>query len=258
MTKIMYGTVSALALMLAATGIASARDDHDKNTAQTSISFAGSEAFVGFNGAFGVGVFGSNTINWNSFGQAKGAFNVAQTESVNSSVAQSMAIAAVVNSPDYSDTAPNKDTTQTALAGAGGGQAVIGNIAAFTLTTGENDIENNAFGQSAGAFQVLQNHSINSAVQQDMAIAAVVNKDNDDDAFNFGSELALASSQLSAAVAWNHVGVSGLGDFCNTNLITNNAFGQARGAYNVLQNASINSSVQQSMAIGVISNTETR
>jgi hypothetical protein len=255
MKKVMYGTVSALALMLAATGIANAKYERDRTKDQVAIAFAGSDAFVGFNCAYATAVFGDNEIDRNAFGQAKGAFNVGQNESVNSAVAQSMAVAAVINSPDSSDTAPS-GANQLALAGAGGHQAVIGNSATWTLATSHNEIEDNAFGQSAGAFQVLQNHSINSAVQQDMAVAAIVNNDQDSDSNNFANEASLASSQLSAAVAWNHVGISAVGSFRNTNSLTDNAFGQAKGAYNVLQNASINSSVQQSMAIGAIVNNQ--
>jgi hypothetical protein len=42
--------------------------------------------------------------------------------------------------------------------------------------------------------------------------------------------------------------------FSNTNTITDHAFEHATGAFNILQNASINSSVQQGMAIGAVVN----
>lgn len=248
MKKVVYGTVSALALMLAATGAQA--DD-----LQAALGVSAATSSVQGNAGVFTAIFGDNEIDNNAFGQAKGAFNVGQNESINSSVQQSMAVAAIINTDSSDTVVGNGETNQLGLAVSVGSTKVNGNAALLDLVTGHNEIENNAFGQSAGAFQVLQNHSLNSAVQQTMAIGAVINNDGDRDASTFDSSASVAVSVLNGAVTNNLTAVAANGTiFSNTNSITNNAFGQARGAYNVLQNNSINSSVQQGMAIGAVVN----
>ena len=248
MKKVVYGTVSALALMLAATGAQA--DD-----LQAALGVSATSNNVQGNAAALTASFGDNEIDRNAFGQAKGAFNVGQNESINSAVQQSMAIAAIINSPDASDTVVGGgETNQVGLAVSLGRSSVTGNAAALDLVTGHNELENNAFGQSAGAFQVLQNHSLNSGVSQSMAIGAVLTNDRDHDSTPFDSSVSVAVSALSASVTGNAAVAAATGTFTNTNSITNNAFGQARGAYNVLQNSSINSAVQQGMSIGAVVN----
>jgi hypothetical protein len=249
MKKLVYGTVSALALMLAATGAQA--DD-----VQAALGVSATSTTVTGNAGLFTATIGDNEIDQNAFGQAKGAFNVGQNSSINSAVQQSMAIAAIINSPDSSDTVVgNGETNQLGLAVSLGSSHVSGNAATIDLVTGHNEIENNAFGQSAGAFNVLQNHSLNSGVSQSMAIGAVINNDKDHDSTPFDSSVSVAVSALSGTVSGNLAAVAASGTlFSNTNSITNNAFGQARGAYNVLQNNSINSSVQQGLAIGAVVN----
>jgi hypothetical protein len=248
MKKVVYGTVSALALMLAVTGVAKADD------VQAALGVSATSNSVTGNAAALTATFGDNEIDLNAFGQAKGAFNVGQNESINSSVQQSMAIAAIINTDSSDTVVGNGETNELGLAVSIGRSNVSGNAAVLDLVTGHNELENNAFGQSAGAFQVLQNHSLNSGVSQSMAIGAVLNNDRDHDASAFDSSASVAVSALSSTVSGNAALATATGTFSNTNSITNNAFGQARGAYNVLQNSSINSSVQQGMAIGAVVN----
>ena len=249
MKQVVYGTVSALALMLAVTGAAKADD------LQAALGVSATSNDVSGNAGVLTATIGDNEIDRNAFGQAKGAFNVGQNSSINSAVQQSMAIAAIINTDSSDTVVGNGETNELGLAVSLGSSKVSGNAALLSLITGHNEIENNAFGQSAGAFNVLQNHSLNSAVQQTMAIGAVINNDGDRDASTFDSSASVAVSVLNGAVTNNLTAVAANGTiFSNTNSITNNAFGQARGAYNVLQNNSINSSVQQSMAIGAVVN----
>ena len=90
MKKVVYGTVSALALMLAATGAQA--DD-----LQAALGVSATSNNVQGNAAALTASFGDNEIDRNAFGQAKGAFNVGQNESINSAVQQRMSIGAVVN-----------------------------------------------------------------------------------------------------------------------------------------------------------------
>jgi hypothetical protein len=248
MKQILFGTVSALALTLAVTGGAKA---WEKTDAALSAAATGND--VSYNAGIATIIGGDNEIDQNAFQYAKGAFNVGQNESINSSVQQSMAIAAVINSPDSSDTA-KQGSNEVGLALALGGSKVERNLAVFNLVTGHNELEDHAFDNAAGAFQVLQNHSLNSGVSQAMAIGAVIANDQDHDANPFGNQVALAASALGSEVVGNGAGLTAVGTFTNTNYITNHAFEHAAGAFNVLQNASVNSSVQQSMAIGAVVN----
>ena len=255
MKQVMYGTVSALALVLALSGTAKADNDyHAKSEAAISGSFTG--AGVVGNDAVYNAILGDNEIDANAFSHATGAFNIGQNASINSSVQQSMSIAAVVNT-DGSDTVKD-GSNELALAVSGGFNFVGCNDACLTLLGGGNEIENAAFENATGAFQILQNRSVNSAVSQSMAIGAVVNTDGND-AHAFGNQTALAVSVLGAGVVGNSAGgtltLPNLFDsFTNNNVITDSSFEHATGAFNVLQNASINSSVQQGMAIGAVVN----
>lgn len=253
MKQVMYGTVSALALVLALSGTAKAHD-HTKSEAAISGSFTG--AGVVGNDAVYNAILGDNEIDAYAFSNAKGAFNVGQNASINSAVQQSMSIAAVVNT-DGSDTVKD-GSNELALAVSGGFNFVGCNDACLTLLGGGNEIENAAFEYATGAFQILQNRSVNSAVSQSMAIGAVVNTDGHD-ANTFGNQTALAVSALGAGVVGNSAGgtltLPNLFDsFTNNDVITDSSFQHATGAFNVLQNASINSSVQQGMAIGAVVN----
>ncbi len=252
MKKVVYGTVSALALMLAVTGTAKADD------IQAALGVSATSNEVSGNAGALVATIGDNEIDQNAFGQAKGAFNVGQNSSINSAVQQSMAIAAIINTDSSDTVVGHGETNELGLAVSLGSSKVEKNAALLALITGHNEIENDAFGQSAGAFNVLQNHSLNSGVSQSMAIGAVLNTDRDSDQFAagpFDSSVSVAVSALSAQVTGNAALAAASGTlFSNTNSITNNAFGQAKGAYNVLQNNSINSAVQQGMAIGAVVN----
>ncbi|HKT18220.1 MAG TPA: hypothetical protein VJR47_09270 [Stellaceae bacterium] len=252
----MYGTVSALALVLALGGVAKANDHHHAKS-EAAIAGAFTGAGVVGNGAVYNAILGDNEIDDHAFTNATGAFNIGQNASINSAVQQSMAIAAVVNT-DGSDTV-KEGSNELALAAAGGYNFVGCNDACLTLLGGGNEIENAAFEYATGAFQILQNRSVNSAVSQSMAIGAVVNTDGRD-ANTFGNQTALAVSALGADVVGNHAGgtltLPNLFDsFTNNNVITDSSFQHATGAFNVLQNASLNSSVQQGMAIGAVVNT---
>jgi hypothetical protein len=248
MKQVMYGTVSALALMLAVTGGANAA-----GTDQAALAVSATGNLVDFNvGAF-TAIFGGNEIDDNAFQNAKGAFNVGQNESINSSVQQSMAIAAIVQTNDSSDSLKSP-VDQLGLAASVGLSAVAFNAAVLNLVTGHNELEDHAFQNATGAFQVLQNHSLNSGVSQSMAIGAVITSDRDRDTPVFGNQTAVALSALGSAVTGNIALGNAVGTFSNTNLITDHAFQNAKGAFNVLQNSSINSSVQQSMAIGAVVN----
>ncbi len=256
MKKLMYGTVSALALVLAVHGIAKADDYGPQTPALAGLAGSGTGNAVVGNGAFFTAVLGDNEIDANAFGQANGAFNVGQNSSINSSVQQSMAIGAVVNTPDASDTT-GAGSNQLALAASVGLSFVGFNGAFIDAVAGTNDLQDNAFGQANGAFNVLQNRSINSGVSQSMAVGAVITNDGTTDAPDatpFGNQAALGVSALGSAVVGNIAGGVGVFNFGNTNEITANAFGQAHGAFNVLQNASVNSSVQQGMAVGAVLN----
>ena len=97
MKQVMYGTVSALALVLALSGTAKADNDHDHAKSEAAISGSFTGAGVVGNDAVYNAILGDNEIDENAFTHAKGAFNIGQNASINSSVQQSMSIGAVVN-----------------------------------------------------------------------------------------------------------------------------------------------------------------
>ncbi|HEV2549898.1 MAG TPA: hypothetical protein VGU20_21485 [Stellaceae bacterium] len=248
MKQVVYGTVSALALMLAVTGAAKADD------VQAALGVSATSNEVSGNYGVYTAIFGDNEIDQQAFQNAKGAFNVGQNESINSAVQQSMAIAAIVNT-DSSDTVVGKgETNQLGLAVSLGYSRIEENYAIIDLVSGHNELEDQAFQNAAGAFNVLQNHSLNSGVSQSMAIGAVLNNDGDRDASPFDSSVSVAVSALSAEVTGNTAAGVLAATFSNTNRITDQAFQNAKGAFNVLQNNSVNSAVQQSMAIGAVVN----
>jgi hypothetical protein len=245
MNKVLYGTVSALALMLAAHGVAQAQ--------QTSSATATGAAAVQNNNSNGpfantliIDSGSNNLINDNAFDNAKGAFNVLQNQSINSAVQQGMSIAAIVNK------AGTPDNESDSVAAVGLGTSVAGNFANNArIANNSNLITDEAFSHAAGAFNVLQDKAVNSAVQQAMAIGAIVNKGNglDDDAKILTANASV--SETASNVVNQAVGSS----IASPNTINDDAFKNAKGAFQVLQNSSINSSVQQGMAIAATVNT---
>jgi hypothetical protein len=218
------------------------------------------------NGGISLGDGNGNSLEDNAFQHAKGAFNVLQNQSINSSVQQGMAISAQVNRIDLDDASDDSDSSRTRASAKSSATAYVKNNTAGTyispiVLNGQNGIEDNAFESAKGAFNVMQNQSINSAVQQGMAISAVVNKDPDGgkgdtgDAFDLPGQKALSKVYLAATVSGNTATPFLGSTTINTNnLITNHAFENAAGAFNVLQNASVNSAVQQSMSISAVVN----
>src|SRR5690242_10410813 len=242
MTKILLGTVSALALTVAVSGMALARDHHDRddNGAKSANAAAASVtvASVDYNAAAGTLVTGENEIDDHAFSNAAGAFNVGQNRSINSNVQQSMAIAAVVG---------EQAREEGALAASVGADEVRHDATIFSAVVGDNEVEDHAFQGARGAFQVLQNRSINGNVSQSLAIGASVG----DDGQNFNSG-ALSASVLDGSVSGNIALAAAV--TLGHNVITDHAFENAKGAFNVMQNASLNSNVQQSLSIGAVVN----
>jgi hypothetical protein len=202
-----------------------------------------------------------NAIDNVAFDHAGGAFNVLQNRSINSDVQQGMAIAAQVNRIDRDEGATDNDTHFGSAAAQSPAKAsVLSNTTGDLVVnnvTGFNVLQDNAFNHAAGAFNVLQNASINSAVQQGMAIAAIVNRDNDGDpfaAFDLDQQHALSTAVLSATVTGNTGSAGGFTNILASNTITNHAFDNAKGAFQVMQNQSVNSAVQQTMSISAIVN----
>lgn len=112
-----------------------------------------------------------------------------------------------------------------------------------------NHIDDNAFQQAVGAYNVSQNSGANSSVQSGMAIGAVIDKCGCGHGTDLALNGALAASALSSTVSWN----GSLGVFQgNFNEISDNAFQKATGAFNVSQNTGANSVVQNSTAIAAV------
>ena len=106
------------------------------------------------------------TIAGSAFKNAKGAFQVQQNNAINSSTQQNMAIAAV-NAPGGNPFGVSEQENATLS------HTVSFNTALNVPVTGFNQIDDHAFAHAAGAFQVQQNSSTNSAVSQNMSIIAV-------------------------------------------------------------------------------------
>jgi hypothetical protein len=189
-----------------------------------------------------VGVAGDNDIEVGTFQAASGAFQVQQNNSENGSTQQNMAVAAVTatgGSVSSLATSTEADLAHT----------VSGN---FPLTgiTGRNLIDD-GFQGAKGAFQVQQTSNEDSAVGQNMAIVAV-------DAQNTGTAAAGATgpdaAKTTTTVTNNTAGIFfGTPGFKvtigTTNEILTSSFQNAKGAFQVQQDGSVNSSVGQNMAI---------
>jgi hypothetical protein len=222
MKQTLYGTVSALALMLAAHGAAVAGDSNLAN-ASTDVSITNDNASGIFSGV-------TNTINDNAFQDATGAFQVQQNNSVNSAASQNMAIGALNDRDDSTDVALATSTLTAS-----------NNSVKNSTVLGFNNIFNNAFSSASGAFQVQQANSIQSGDAQNMAIGAQVTGSR-----GRPNGFATASTEITVNSPVNVTNVSVIG----FNDIFNDAFQNASGAFQVQQDNSINSLVSQNMAIG--------
>ena len=208
--------------------------------ANSTISVRGNTAGDFFGTAFPTNVDVDNSLEDFAFKNARGAFQVQQNGSVNSSVSQNMAITAVKESGVPTDLNTSANATSTTN--------VTGNNGSNLTIDGGNTIEDFAFKNARGAFSVQQNQSINSSTSQNMKILAV----RDPGAriiSNFNSLGALNSTVGGADGAAN----TAVNDTIRTgNSIEDSAFKNARGAFQVQQNNSINSSTQQNMAITAV------
>jgi len=187
-----------------------------------------------------VNVDAGNEIEGFAFKNARGAFQVEQNVSVNSSASQNMAISAVEESGL---------PASNLLASATSNNSVTGNQASTTHIDADNEIEDFAFKNARGAFQVQQNASANSSTGQNMRILAVKDTGGSvggsvNSAANLNSTVGGADGAANTASNSSVSGDNSLEDF---------AFKNAKGAFQVQQNASINSSAQQNMAIAAIS-----
>ena len=184
---------------------------------------------------------GSNTVSGNALQNANGAFQVQQSNSANSAVGQNMAVG-----------------TFTAAAGSstgGSGSAVAKSTLPFTgeadgstLVDTSNAMGGNAFQNAAGAFQVQQNGSINSAVGQNMAISAATETGAPVDS-SF-SAAASNTNSLNFQIANPSAEVNH--SLTVDNEIDGVAFGAASGVFQVEQNRSVNSSSGQNLKIAAI------
>jgi len=225
MKHLMYGTVSALALLLTMQGGAKA-----DATLATSVTLT--EA----NAAAAVLVDAANTIDDLAFFAASGAFQVQQNNSINSIAAQNAAIDARSENNQL-DIVPQLNTAVSVNLDAA-------NLAIGVAVVSVNLIEDAAFEFATGEFQVQQNHAINSITGQNMGTTAI----SDPRGLVIAAQLGVADADndvlINRAI---HTAV------INSNTITDDAFAAASGAFQVQQNASINSSVQQNAAISAIS-----
>ena len=182
---------------------------------------------------------GENTIEDFAFKNARGAFQVQQNRSINSSAGENMRIIAVKD-PDGS--------ISTAFSSNASVQTFVEfNSALNSNVKGDNTIAGNAFKNAAGAFQVQQNNAINSSTQQNMSIAAVDARD----AHVFGiTEQETAT--LQHIVSFNTATAVPVTGF---NQLDDHAFANAKGAFQVQQNSSVNSAVSQNMSIIAVSTT---
>src|SRR6185312_9898032 len=170
---------------------------------------------------------------------ARGAFQVQQNASVNGSASQNMAISAVTESGLV---------TSTVVASATSTTSVTGNQAVFLTVDADNNIDDFAFKHAAGAFQVQQNASVNGSTGQNMRITAISNEGG----VLFGpvNSPATLNSTVGGADGAANTATSVTVD--GDNNIADRAFEHAKGAFQVQQNASVNSSSQQNMAISAV------
>src|SRR5258708_2068856 len=298
--QILLGTVSAMALLLAAPGAVQAQSNSTTTTTG--------------NVASGVTVDTSNEIEAFAFKHFTGALQVQQKGSVNSSVSQNMAIDAFKlrgigvgffaaatstntvsgntatnasipsvdsegtdnsiedqafkhakgavqvqqNRSINSSTGQNMDIDPISNPGGGAGQVsatasltsnVNGNSAAGSSVSGSNTIDGGAFKHAGGAFQVQQSNSANSAAGQNMAVGAFDARHGFGDGSEGGGDNAVANSTVTGNAA-NTNFTSKTGDVVDTeNEIGGGAFKHAGGAFQVQQNGSMNSAVGQNVAI---------
>jgi hypothetical protein len=220
--QILLGTVSAVALLLAAQGAAQAQATSTTNTAN--------------NAASGVTVDTANEIEGFAFKRFTGALQVQQNGSVNSSASQNMAIAAFKG---------RNFNYGSGFSSASSTDAVTGNstVNSTVSSAGSNAIEDSAFKDARGAVQAQQNRSINSSTGQNMDIDPVSDRG--------GTSTFAATATLNNTVNGNSIdsASSAQSSVAGSNTITDGAFKHAKGAFQVQQNNSISSSTQQNMAI---------
>ncbi len=198
------------------------------------------------------GVSGSNLIDGRAFKDASGAFQVQQSSSGNSAVGQNMAIVAVdapaADTPTGGAGAPGGATTTTTVSNNLAG--IFSTITGFNVNIDtDNAIDDFAFKNARGAFQVQQNASVNGSVSQNMAITAVRESGVPTDLnvlANAISNNSVTGNQASTV----HVDSS--------NEIDDFAFKNARGAFQVQQNAGVNSSTGQNMRIIAVMDPDAR
>jgi hypothetical protein len=172
MKKVVLGSVSALALMLVAHGPALAGDDNVKVDA--AIALQRSEANVGPGVSLQGASLNFNQLEDQSFQNATGAFNVNQNAGPNSAVQTGMAIGAVT---DTCKCGQGDGLTANAALAASSLEATVSWNGALGIITGNvNNINDQAFQNAKGAFNIAQNTGANSAVQASMSIATVTRK----------------------------------------------------------------------------------
>jgi hypothetical protein len=207
-----YGTVSAFALLMAVHGVANA---------DTASSSRASD-----NDARRVTVDNRNNTE-DAFRGATGAIQSQQNASINSAASQNLSITATVGRRgDDVRLRGDADTNSRAN----------DNSAARVSVDTRNSLHDDAFDRSSGAIQVQQNASVNSSVGQNTAISAGV---------GFGEARVANDADLRAQASGNTafaVSVRG------PNTISD-AFRSVRGAISVQQNNSVNSAVNQQISI---------
>jgi hypothetical protein len=177
-----------------------------------------------------------NLIEDAAFEFATGEFQVQQNQAINSITGQNMGTTAISD--------PRGLVIAAQLGVADADNDVLINRAIHTAVINSNTITDDAFAAASGAFQVQQNASINSSVQQNAAISAI----SAPGGAIFVSQA--AEAELDSAVAGNLA----VADIVRaTNNIDGAAFFAAKGMFQVQQNNSINSAVTQNMAVSATS-----
>jgi hypothetical protein len=199
---------------------------------------------VGNNNSTRTSVDGSNTVSGNALQNAKGAFQVQQSNSANSAVGQNMAVGAFVAAGGSSTGGSGSAVAKSTL-------PFVGEAIGFpqpTVVDTSNAMGANAFQNAAGAFQVQQNGSINSAVGQNMAISAAMETGAPVDSSFSASASSTNSLNFQIGNPETEVNFTATVD----NQINGLAFGAASGAFQVQQNRSINSSSGQNLKVAAI------
>jgi hypothetical protein len=166
MKKMIFGTVSAVALLIAVHGVGNADTSTSSN--------------VSDNDAIATVVHNRNSVG-DAFGGAEGAIQSQQNASINSATSQNMSITASVGG--HGSSRADADTRSR----------VRYNEAAFDKVDSRNSVGDDSFNHAEGAIQVQQNASINSSATQNTAISASV----------FGSGRTANDADLSAQVTRN-------------------------------------------------------